>query len=644
MTSRFSPRPSDFSHDRTDNGAFWFDASNMPWRPKRVRRGIYGSTRLANRSDFEPFLETDPHASEELRSRLPFHALLLEGSRDGSVLDPLVYQSLSLPEDLRTRHLLAVGQTGCGKTTRFIYPLLASDLTQPRTIIAFDAKGKKLFPLVEGLAAHHRPGQKVHLLNFRDPARSVCWNPVQGIRSEGDAHDIAFKLCTIVDRGGEREGAFWLNNSIDLLTSILWALSQDPKEKATLGRAREIAHLPIVDFAKFADAHPKVGGLGRVCELYSDAHQTGACVFQDLRMRLSGFLDERVAATTGISAAQLDLDSLLRTGGMLVIEVNETDVGKLRQVINLFMNYLFARLIEVSASSPGGRLPVPCSLFLDEFASAVGKIDDMEVRLNTVRERGVSVTAAVQSLSQLAIYGNAASQVLAGFSSKLFFAGLEWSDAEYASRLGGLTTVLNTADEDEDEEDPSHGGTWMHEVRAPRIPVGRCLLLPEEVARPVKHPAFGPPATLFLADTPPAQIYLQPAYELPLLARLMEPAVEKVPATQSESSPTVRKIAQLKRRLGWDSASPAAREWWRTCEEQAPQREVLGTLEQLLPLHEVWRRLREPRQPLLDELATAAHQSGSRRLVTQVSFLHYRLLHRQEEERSGHGEREVPRG
>ena len=36
---------------------------------------------------------------------------------------------------------------------------------------------------------------------------------------------MAFKICTLVDRGGEREGAFWLNNSIDLLSGILLALA-----------------------------------------------------------------------------------------------------------------------------------------------------------------------------------------------------------------------------------------------------------------------------------------------------------------------------------------------------------------------------------------------------------------------------------
>jgi hypothetical protein len=130
---------------------------------------------------------------------------------------------------------------------------------------------------------------------------------VQGIRTEGEAHDVAYKVCTLVDRGGEREGAFRVNNSIDLLAGILLALALDPRGQASLGRARQVAHMPILDFAKFTDAHPNVPVLGRVCELYHDAHQTGACVFQDLRMRLSGFMDEpRPAYDLPLLAQALD--------------------------------------------------------------------------------------------------------------------------------------------------------------------------------------------------------------------------------------------------------------------------------------------------------------------------------------------------
>jgi hypothetical protein len=621
MTERSPGRPTTPPADSTDSGAFWFNEDNMPWRPARPRRGMYGSARLARRADLAHLLQRPTSA---LASELPLYAALVEATPDGGTLEPIVYPSLWLPEDLRTRHLLAVGQTGCGKTTRLIYPLLASDIAQRRTVVAFDAKGKKVLPVVEHLAALHRPGQKVHLLNFRDPARSLRWNPLASIRTEGEAHDVAYKICTLVDRGGEREGAFWLNNSIDLLSGILLALATDPKERASLARARQVALLPVAELSKFAQAHPSIGVLSRVVDLYRDANTTGACVLQDLRMRLSSFVDERVCATTDAGLGQIDLDAILREGGLLVVEVNETDVGKLKQVINLFMNHLFARLIGLAADTPGGRLPVPCSLFLDEFASAVGKIDEMEVRLNTVRERGVNVVAAIQSISQLGIYGTAAAQVLAGFASKVYFAGLECVDSEHASRQAGITTVL-VPTEDEDE------APWQS--RRAGVPVARPLLLPEEVARPTNHPTFGPPATLFLADTPPVQAYLRPAYDLPVLSRLLDP---DEPAGPPDGEALIRsRILQLERKFGWPSAGEPARRWWRAFADRHSPGEVLAVLEKLVPAAEVWRKLREPHLPLLDSFRACVEESGARQLDANVAFFHYRLLKRHEEEQPG---------
>jgi hypothetical protein len=628
MTDRFTSRPDPAgarpAADPTDSGAFWFNEDNMPWRPARPRRGMFGSARLARRDDLAPLLQGG--AGPTLRSELPLYAALVEASGDGGTLEPIVYPSLWLPEELRTRHLLAIGQTGCGKTTRLIYPLLANDIGQRRAIVAFDAKGKKLLPIVEHLSALHRPGQKVHLLNFRDPARSLRWNPVQNIHTEGEAHDVAFKICTLVDRGGEREGAFWLNNSIDLLSGILLALATDPKERASLARARQVALQPVAEFSRFAQAHPTIGVLSRAVELYRDANTTGACVLQDLRMRLSSFMDERVCATTDIGAGQIDLDAILTEGGILVVEVNETDVGKLKQVINLFMNHLFARLIGLAADAPAGRLPLPCSLFLDEFASAVGKIDEMEVRLNTIRERGVNVVAAIQSISQLGIYGTAAAQVLAGFASKVFFAGLECVDADYASRQAGITTVLAPTSDEEDGEEP-----WQR--RRVGVPVARSLLLPEEVARPTNHPTFGPPATLFLADTPPVQVYLRPAYDLPVLARLLD-ADEPAPVPDAETV-IRRRIAQLERKYGWSSAGEEARRWWKAFAEKRAPSDVLEVLEKLAPSAEVLRQLREPRPLLLDAFRAAVMESGARQLDANIAFFHYRLLKRHEEEQQG---------
>ena len=81
---------------------------------------------------------------------------------------------------------------------------------------------------------------------------------------------------------------------------------------------------------------------------------------------------------------------------VLLVEMEEARIPKLRPIWNLLCEQLFAHFLDSSLAGPGGRLPRPVSILMDEFASSIGRIPDMQVRLNTLRERRVSILAAVQ--------------------------------------------------------------------------------------------------------------------------------------------------------------------------------------------------------------------------------------------------------
>ena len=120
----------------------------------------------------------------------------------------------------------------------------------------------------------------------------------------------------------------------------------------------------------------------------------------------------------------------------------------------------------------------------------------------------VDIIWVVDASGSMAEEFETAAQVLAGFASKVYFGGLEWADAEYASRQAGVTTVYLPA---EDDEGP---GSWAERGAQ----VARMLLLPEEVARPPVNPLLGAPVTVFLPDAPPFLAYLPPAYQVQELA------------------------------------------------------------------------------------------------------------------------------
>jgi hypothetical protein len=220
MTKRQHPTDEEWYH----RPAFLFRPNEIPSRPRRGRLPTYGNARLARAEDCADLI--GPNNEEALTFRDV--VFLLEGSRDGSTLAPLIGHPLSLNRDLRERHCLVTGGPGSGKTTRWILPALIADLARPsRGLIAIDAKGGLLFPILKYFA--QRFGTKPpRCINFKNRSVSTCrWNPAVRPLSRARALEIAHAVCMNVDKGTSSGGsvneAFWVFSSVNLLSDILRA-------------------------------------------------------------------------------------------------------------------------------------------------------------------------------------------------------------------------------------------------------------------------------------------------------------------------------------------------------------------------------------------------------------------------------------
>jgi len=557
-----------YSPDWHGEDSFWFHPDELLRRPARLDHGVHGNGRLANERDLVDLL-AEPEPGDLV---LPGVTLLVEKQANGAALVPLIQRQLRLPTPLRERHLLAVGTTGSGKTQRLILPQLAADMADPRRcIIALDAKGGILHGYLTALARRLRPGQPVHLINLRDPSRNtLAWNPAERIGSRAEGLEIAHSVCANVEMaasggsGHQTNEAFWLFSSVNLLADMLRLLADNPAEQASLVRAKEVVDNDSLGLATLADDHPhsedfarRYPAVARVLE--GNSHVTQQSILADLAMRLLLFGDEEIARTTS-GPNQLDLRAIVRAGGILVLEVPEIHARQLTPLTNLFVTRLFSALLEEAAQSPDGRLPRPCSVVLDELGSACGKLPEFEVRLSTLRSRGVAVTGAVQTLAQLQhLYGSAAGGVLEGFCTRLFFGGgLGQADARYASELAGNCTVASMA--------VTKSLTAAGDVSRTRtlVPIGRPVLVPEEIARPGVHPLLGSPVTVFTPERPPFWAYLPAAHEGGLTSACLQEGVNveahwrqgvKMTSNQAE-------VARLKGLLGWNLLGGAARVWW----------------------------------------------------------------------------------
>ncbi|NBO91241.1 MAG: hypothetical protein EBV06_02825, partial [Planctomycetia bacterium] len=300
-------------------------ARDRPDEPPRLACGVHGNARLANRRDLAGLFAAARPGDLVLTDA----TVLAEERDDGASLSAHLHSGLRLSSDIRERHLLAVGSTGCGKTQKLILPQLAADIADPtRTVIALDAKGGVLPGFVAALAERYRPGQPIRVVNFKNPGRTTHrWNPAARIASRHEALEIAHAVCANLEAGtneGRTNEAFWLFSSVNLLADVLRMLADDPKEIGSLARAKQIIDHSAYDLAVIADSHPFKASFEQrypAVRRYLDGSNnvTQQSVIADCAMRLTLFADEAVCRVTS-GPDELDLRGLVREGGVLILE------------------------------------------------------------------------------------------------------------------------------------------------------------------------------------------------------------------------------------------------------------------------------------------------------------------------------------
>lgn len=464
-----------------------------PYVP-RVPIPVFGTSRRAQAHDVADWLvplpgeraDTSPDTAAVLSS---VHAIVDDTRRRRH---DLVAGSLVLRPDLLHRHLLVVGPPGVGKTTQVMLPLILALLRNlRRTVVVFDPKGDQ-FPLLRKLAVRSgRPRSSIVRLDLTDPDGSIGWNPLRRGLTRTDALAVATALVMSSEAKNPVDSPFWRNSAMELLVEILLGLCGDPDETLTLPRVLEIVNLPRPALLAWLRGH---GAHKFAAFLESGSHNAETCL-ADVGMRLLALFDRDLCAV--LSHDELDLQRLFQRPMVLVVEMNEARIDRLRPIFNLLVQQLLDLAIEVTERRADARLPFPASLVIDEFGSAIGAIPRFPVHLNTLRSRGVGIVAAVQSTSQIrALYGHEAGAVLGGFSSKIWFPNVDHDDAETASRGSGTMTVAL----------PAQDGHVQH--------VPRRVFLPEEIAQPPEHPILGRPVTIRFADQRTVQAYLPPMYRL----------------------------------------------------------------------------------------------------------------------------------
>lgn len=560
-------------------------------RPARSKTNELGSGDLAVKEQIKPWLEK----TDKYDTILPVKNL--KGG-DGIALKE---GNLIIPVEERNRHVLIIAKTGSGKTTRAILPVLFNDVLCPeRSSIVLDSKPEMWDKLV-GMARKYNPKKKILLFNPLDTERSLSWNILAKITTDTDAKLIANTIISATDNPSSRsDSPFFRNNALALLNSIMVGLLNDNDETLSIPRVHQLANGGMENLCKWLEAHPQaIRNSKTFVDLARSGSQNADTIMSELGMRLAAWDLTAIRATTALD--ELDLESLIAEPTLLIVELRESELEMLRPLANVVVVEMLRYLTKRAESFPGGKLPRPIGLVIDEFASALGRLPDIHVKLNTLRSRNVSIFAAIQSIAQIkSNYDREADSVLAGFSTKIFMPTLDFQDAEWASKESGTMTVrfnVNSMGKNKRLIDyfATKNDNLQEQVQQ------RAVLTPDEIGRPADNAA-----TFYMPNTPVFQGHLVPYYEhketysrfnsvkgfdykLRESPILYEENYEYVPSpvasveAQKTNEEILAEVERLKPEFAYDAADSISKEWWASLEqlnEKNPQ-SVLNLCKQL---------------------------------------------------------------
>jgi len=615
-------------------------------RPKRSKNNELGSGDLATN---EQILEWTRPSGEKGDTKLK-----VDGLR-GAQGVALPTGELIIAREKRNRHVLIISKTGGGKTTKMILPMLYSDALCPdRSTIVIDSK-PEMWRKLAGMTRKYNPDKEIFLFNPLDRARSLSWNILAKVEDDTDAKLIANTVVMATDQPGSKsDSPFFRNNALAILNAIMVGLLHDPNDTLSMPRVHELVQSGVKPLCNWLESHPHAYRNTRTfIELVRAGSQNADTIMSELSMRLSAWDLSAIRATTALP--ELDLETLIQKPTLFIVEFRESELEMLRPMANVIVVELLRFLTKRAEQCPGLTLPRPVGLVIDEFASALGRLPDIHVKLNTLRSRNVSICAAIQSTAQIkANYADDADSVLAGFSTKILMPPLDLVDSEWGSKESGQMTIRFKTSSKGSNKKLTEFFASKNDGSQEQVQQ-RPVLTPDEIGRPTDNIN-----TFFMPNTPVFQGYLVPYFQDKLVeGRIKEfndeasdlklrtepiPFEEKLPdappaegqSTPVGPSPGVtntsgwtedqinNKLAEVKGKLDWENTTGSARKWWEAFENENKTRTalVLRLAEELAY-----------RKATITEFFLAYVYSNTDNIQANLSYLDYTRLKKEEEKK-----------
>lgn len=371
---------------------------------------------------------------------------------------------------------LILGGSGAGKSMFLIIPNILMARAQgqyPGSFILTDPKGELLQKC--GLYLK-RAGYRIKVLNLTTEgmSESDCYNPFDYIRRESDIDKLITNLiANTTDKNATKQDGFWEKAESMLLQALFLFVWMDgdkfdlPKNMNSVINLLSLAEIPSEADRQKKKKSPLDEKFDELVEKTKNRKKGGTKhpAFIKYKKCMGGAVDTVRSIVISANARMAifeneEVERLLSTDEMDLASIGTGLVGNQRNVktalfcvipdadttynciAGMLYTQLFQELYQVAdAPDNKGKLPVPVTFWLDEFAN-IALPDNFTRLLATMRSRLISSVIVLQNLAQIKKLYEKDWEVITGNCDVLvYLGGNEQSTHKYISENLGKTTI-----------------------------------------------------------------------------------------------------------------------------------------------------------------------------------------------------------
>lgn len=435
---------------------------------KKLREGLeFGRARFGGNDEAKNFMDIDSRKNMILTKT---ESLAL-------------YQENILPKYRRNANVLVWGGSGSGKTRCFIKPNI---MQMNCNYIVTDPKGE-LIRSCGGML--RKAGYEVKVFNTVDFKKTLKYNPFEYIETEDDIARFATMLIENTKGGGQPTDDFWIKAETLLYISIT-ALMKETLDKRDVNFGSFLNFLMMLSGSQkgeklesyFEEAERKASEKGRLSYAATEyalflksAGQTRSSINISCAARMAPFNVPGVRKALGGSDEIRLMDFAKKKGSRpqaLFLIMSDTS-PTYSFLMSMIYSQALTSLMRKADSLPGGALPVPTRLLIDEAAN-IGKIPNLDKILSVVRSRNISVSLVFQTQSQIkGIYKDEAGAIAGNCDSELYLGGGDMEGIRMISEKIGKETI----DMAETSKSTGNSPSFTQNFRK----TGRSLMTPDDI-------------------------------------------------------------------------------------------------------------------------------------------------------------------